>query len=248
MRAERLAAVTFDFWETLVRDTPDNLRQGHELRLTGVGAVLERVGLPAPAAVLADAYGRSGAQMRERYWAVDRDATIREQVRLFLEAIDPGLTDRLGASAFEAAVDAYISPVLALPPELVPGAHEAVRRLAERGLRLGIVSNTGRTPGIALRRVLERHGLLRYFDAISYSDEVGTRKPAADIFARTLEALGARPRQALHVGDNPRDDVLGARSLGMRAAHYASDGRSPSPEADVVLRHLAELEWVLAAP
>lgn len=31
----------------------------------------------------------------------------------------------------------------------------------------------GRAPGVVLRRVLERHGLLAYFSAISYSDEVG---------------------------------------------------------------------------
>jgi putative hydrolase of the HAD superfamily len=76
--------------------------------------------------------------------------------------------------------------VLYRPPELTPRAAEAVRELASRGVALGIISNTGRTPGLILRRVLDRHDPLRRFTAVSYSDEVGYRKPDAEIFRRTL--------------------------------------------------------------
>ncbi len=172
---------------------------------------------------------------------MDRDPPIREQVRLLLECLDGEIAGRLSAAEFEAAVEGYINPVLAFPPALTPGAGAAVSRLAARGLGLGIVSNTGRTPGVVLRRVLERHGLLRYFHAISYSDEVGARKPAAEIFARTLGGLGVAPGAALHVGDNPRDDVRGARDFKMRAAHYVTDGKPPSPDADLVVDHLGDL-------
>ena len=104
-----------------------------------------------------------------------------------------------------------------------------------------LVSNTGRTPGVVLRRILDRYGLLPYFEAFAYSDEVGFRKPDARIFSRTLETLGVEPARALHVGDNPHADVLGAQALGMRAAHYAITGHTPSPVADVVVENLAEL-------
>src|SRR5205814_3406734 len=124
--------------------------------------------------------------------------------RLFFECLESGLCDRLEAEMFAAAVDAYGRPAFEYPPDLMPGAREAVRALAARGVRLGIVSNTGRTPGVVLRRILERYDLLRYFEAIaiSYSDEVRFRKPDARIFTRTLEALGVPPGCALHVGDN----------------------------------------------
>jgi putative hydrolase of the HAD superfamily len=145
-----------------------------------------------------------------------------------------------------AAVQGYIEPVLLHPPEMMPGADVAVARLAALGVPLGIVSNTGRTPGVVLRRVLERYGMLRHFHALSYSDEVGVRKPASEIFARTLTGLGVAPPRALHVGDNPEADIQGARSLGMRTAHYAFDGRAPSPDADLVVTHLAELPDRLA--
>ena len=128
-----------------------------------------------------------------------RDAPIGEQVRLFLDCIGSGLADRLSRDVVAAVVEAYVSPVLHLPPVLNAGAAEAVRRLAGRGVRLGIVSNTGRTPGVVLRRVLERHSLLAYFSAISYSDEVGVRKPDAKIFELTLGRLGVAAGRALQV-------------------------------------------------
>ena len=146
---------------------------------------------------------------------------------------------------FEEAVAGYIEPVLQLPPELEPRAAEAVRELASRGVALGIVSNTGRTPGVILRRVLERHDLLRHFTAISYSDEVGYRKPDPEIFRRTLSLAGAAPEEAAHVGDNPLDDVTGAQGVGMRGVHYVADGRFTAAHADLAVGDLGELPEML---
>jgi putative hydrolase of the HAD superfamily len=135
-----------------------------------------------------------------------------------LDTGEPGIAARLDPAAFAAALDGYISPVLAHPPDLSPGADRVVRELAARGVSLGIVSNTGRTPGVTLRQVLERHGLLRYFGTIAYSDEIGARKPEAEIFRVTLAKAGMDPAHALHIGDNPDADVVGARGVGTRAA------------------------------
>jgi putative hydrolase of the HAD superfamily len=142
---------------------------------------------------------------------------------------------------FEEAVAGYIEPVLQLPPELEPRAAEAVRELASRRVALGIVSNTGRTPGVILRRVLEQHDLLRHFTAISYSDEVGYRKPDTEIFRRTLAKLGIEAGDAAHVGDNPIADVRGAQVAGMRGVHYAAAGRPGAPHADLVIADLGDL-------
>jgi len=240
-----IVAVTFDFWETLVYDTRENLERGREMRLAGVGALLARIGAPQPPAALDNAYERSGVIMRERYWAHRRDASVETQVRIFLDCVEVGLGERMGAAALAEAVHVYASPVLHLPPLLSAGAAEAVRALVQRGVRLGVVSNTGRTPGAMLRRVLERYELLSQFSVLSYSDEIGVRKPAPEIFALTLSALGARPGEAVHVGDNPVDDVDGARRFGMLAAHYVANGAMPAPGADVIVSALAKLPALL---
>jgi putative hydrolase of the HAD superfamily len=122
---------------------------------------------------------------------------------------------------------------------------EAIRTLAGQGTVLGIVSNTGRTPGVVLRRLLERAGVLPAFRVLSFSDEVGTRKPAAEIFRRTLALAGCPPEAAVHIGDDAVNDVAGARAVGMRALHYVPGGGPAVEPADGVLRHFAELPALL---
>jgi FMN phosphatase YigB (HAD superfamily) len=179
--------------------------------------------------------------LSERFWSLNRDPSPDEQLRIVLDTGREGVSARLDAAAFATALDGYISPVLAHPPDLCPGADRAVRELAARGVSLGIVSNTGRPPGLILRRVLERHGLLGYFGAIAYSDEVGFRKPEARIFRVTLEHAGIAAGEAVHIGDNPAADVVGAQGVGMRAAHYTAGFRRPSAEADLLIPDLARL-------
>ena len=91
---------------------------------------------------------------------------------------------------------AYQEPTLAHRPDITPGAVEAVRELRARGLRLGLISNTGRTPGRVLRRLLEDADLLPCFDVLVFSDEARVRKPAAAIFRRVLDEARDRSRSA----------------------------------------------------
>jgi putative hydrolase of the HAD superfamily len=106
---------------------------------------------------------------------------------------------------------------------------------------LGIVSNTGRTPGVILRRGHAGHGLLGYFGVISDSDEIGVRKPVAQILRVTLARAGVAADEAVHIGDNPEADVAGAHGVGIRAAHYTAGFRRPSAEAEMVIADLASL-------
>jgi putative hydrolase of the HAD superfamily len=233
--------VTFDFWDTLVTDSAENLRAQRTLRVTAIRWALEHAGLSVTEADAEDVHERSGVRLVERFWSHNRDPSPAEQLQIVLDTAGPGTAARLAPAAFAEALEAYISPVLTHPPALCPGAAAAVRELAARGVSLGIVSNTGRTPGVILRRVLERHGLLAHFAAVSYSDEVGVRKPDAEIFHATLARAGVRPDEAVHIGDNPDADVAGARAVGMRAAHYTAGFRAPAARADLVVADLAAL-------
>ncbi|MGH7265236.1 MAG: HAD family hydrolase, partial [Candidatus Rokuibacteriota bacterium] len=151
----------------------------------------------------------------------------------------------LGPDDRAAVGAAYAAPVLTHGPVASAGAVDAIRALAGRGLVLAVISNTGRTPGTTLRRLLARAGVLDAFRVLSFSDEVGARKPAAEIFHRTLAAAGCEPAAAVHIGDDADADVGGARAVGMRAIHYVSDGRAPSGRASAVLRRFADLPVLL---
>lgn len=237
--------VTFDFWQTLFADTPDGLARAQALRLAGVREALARAGhlYDAPALEAADTRALAALQV---IWNAHRDVAPGEQARIVLEAIDPVLPRALTPADREAVEAAYAAPVLAYPPLVSPGAVEAARALAAQGITLGVISNTGRTPGTMLRRLLARAGIVEGFRVFSFSDEVGARKPAAEIFLRTLAAAGAAPGAALHVGDDAQADIGGARAVGMRAAHYLPDGRPGGVACDAVVRHFAELPAVLA--
>ncbi len=246
-----IRAVTFDFWQTLADDTADGLATQRGLRLQALCAALADGGFPLDAEAVEAGYERSQTLLESRFWDRHRDPGFAEQVGLVLECIASGAAARVVGAAHEALLRGYAEPVLECPPALCPGAAEAVRGLAARGIALGIVSNTGRTPGGVLRQYLERQGLLRYFTAVTFSDEVGVRKPDPEIFRRTLAKLGpaaeGAPGETAHVGDNPVADVEGARSFGLRAVHYTAGRRAPAERADLVIADLATLPERLAA-
>ncbi len=98
---------------------------------------------------------------------------------------------------------------------LASSTHALLESLRNRGLKLALVSNTA-SPDWLLRPVLEQQGLVERMDAIVLSSEVGKRKPHPAIFERALTEIGARPDEALFVGDRLDADVAGASRAGMR--------------------------------
>jgi len=95
------------------------------------------------------------------------------------------------------------------------GTLEVLQALADRGLRMGLVSNITLLPDL-LRADLAALGLARFLSAMAFSSEVGWRKPDRRIFQWVLDRLGASPAEAVFVGDRLRDDIAGARAVGMR--------------------------------
>jgi putative hydrolase of the HAD superfamily len=131
-------------------------------------------------------------------------------------------------------------------PRPVPGVTQLLPALAGR-FRLGLISDTGLTPGRVLREVMRRDGLLRHFSVLTFSDELGTAKPRPEPFLRTLRLLDARPSEAAHIGDLPETDLRGAREVGMKAilflgVSHREDGREL---ADGVFADYRELEPLL---
>jgi putative hydrolase of the HAD superfamily len=236
-----LRAVTFDLWQTLLLDTPEGLRWAREDRIRGVHEVLAQKGIAAEIAAVYNAYDAVGARLEE-IWATHRDVGSRGQVRLLLEILGvDGCIPRDGP-LMDALDEAYCLPILSALPVPTDGALEVVRGLHSRGLKLGLVCNTGRTPGKMLRLVLDRLGLAAYLSVLSFSDEVGLRKPHPEIFQRTLSALDVAPAEAAHVGDDLTTDVAGARAVGIRAIHLChpgsvsqhSDGAEAIPDLKVL--------------
>ena len=95
---------------------------------------------------------------------------------------------------------------------LYPDAISTLAELQRRGYRHVLVSNNFPE----LWQVAEALGLAPYFSAHIVSAEVGWDKPSPEIFRLALEAAG-NPAQAIMIGDNPTDDIEGAKRVGLRA-------------------------------
>jgi putative hydrolase of the HAD superfamily len=132
----------------------------------------------------------------------------------------------------------------------VPGSCEALRRLAERGFKLGIVSNADGTVeeqllSLGVCQVGAGSGAM--VAAIVDSFILGTAKPDPAIFHHAAALLGVEPRRAIHVGDSVRYDVQGARAAGVHPIHVDPYDLCVRPEGHDHVRNLAEVERYLRA-
>jgi HAD superfamily hydrolase (TIGR01493 family) len=133
----------------------------------------------------------------------------------------------LAAAGAELDPDEFTPAFLdALVFEAEPGAADACRALAGRGLRLAVVSNWD----IGLHDHLEKLGLGALVDTVVTSAEAGAPKPSPAVFELALERLGAVPERTVHVGDSDAD-AAGARAAGLRF--------EAAPLADAAARILA---------
>ena len=109
---------------------------------------------------------------------------------------------------------------------LLPGAVEAVRRIAERW-PLGLASSSNR-PIIDL--VLELAGIDELFEVTVSSEEVGRGKPAPDVYLEAASRLGAEPRRAAAIEDST-NGLLAARAADLAVIAVPNRAFPPDPAA-----------------
>ncbi len=97
-----------------------------------------------------------------------------------------------------------------------PDGIEVLTQLRERGIKIGVLSNT-MWPRSWHEEVFRRDGVLDLIDGAVYSSEIDWTKPHPHAFQAAMAAVGVTdPARCVFVGDRPWDDVYGAQSVGMR--------------------------------
>jgi putative hydrolase of the HAD superfamily len=109
-----------------------------------------------------------------------------------------------------------------------------IDRLRAAGYRLGLITNN---ESAHQRAKIAKVGLHELFPVIVISGEVGVAKPDAAIFTLACERAGVRPDEAVHIGDNPVADALGARDAGLHAILLDRTRSAVSPLRDVTVVH-----------
>ena len=93
------------------------------------------------------------------------------------------------------------------------GAEEMLGELKKRGIRLGIISNTGSFTQVY--KSLDGYGLREYFEKIGLSCSYGIRKPHGFLFRDLLNQMECQESKTLYVGDTLTRDVAGAKNAGL---------------------------------
>jgi FMN hydrolase / 5-amino-6-(5-phospho-D-ribitylamino)uracil phosphatase len=123
--------------------------------------------------------------------------------------------NRLAATAFDVFLETRHKVVY------FDGALEMLDVLARR-YRIGALSNGNAD--------VRRLGLNDIFTFKFSAADVGASKPSPEMFRAALAHAGVEPEQMVHVGDDPRDDVEGAGSLGIASIWVNFANREYPPE------------------
>lgn len=234
-----IQAITFDFWDTLfvgtyagdvrvrrIKETFDQADQGH----------------------ISEAQIEAAITHAWREW----DRVWEQEQRTFgaehwVALVLADLGAHLPPAEHEALVRAMIVSGMDVRPPLVNGLDTLLPRLAEH-YRLGLICDTGLSPGKLLRRWMDQNGILRHFTHLTFSDELGVSKPHPRAFLDTLARMGVPPEAAVHIGDYPRTDIAGAQAVGMRAVRFTGvrDWPHDGVRADAEIASFDELEALLA--
>ena len=210
-----LEAVHFDVDFTLAKPGPDLGPEGY--RRLG-----ERYGLALDPSRYEEARA-AAIESLERHPELMHDDEIWIA---FTERIIRGMGGE-AAGAHECAVEMTSAWELHENFDLYEDTLPVLEELRRHGLKLGLVSNTGRD----LDEFVRHHRL--NVDAALGSRAHGWTKPHETIFRAVLELLGVEPPAAAMVGDSIEDDVEGARSLGMRAILLDRDDRYPDVDGRI---------------
>jgi putative hydrolase of the HAD superfamily len=206
-------------------------------------------------------------------WEIAVDGAIASACGLEGIRVDQAMIDEASEAAVAAfAPDAYAHMIEALcggDPRTVERVHQRVRamtgnldvfqlrpeidgllrRLCERGLKLGVVANQPQ----AARERLARAGIGDLFAYQGLSGLTGFSKPDPRAFQAAAETLGMTPAECIMVGDRIDNDIVPAKALGMAAIllrggrHRRQRPRTPEEEPDVVVTDVLELDVAIDA-
>ena len=197
--------------EGVIFDWGGTLTPWHDVDLTAAWYAYTSVYDPRHAASLA---AQLFAAEIERWQAQHASAGTSGAGRLEQVLLDCGID--LSSTRHQEALGAYLAfwdPHTYADPDAIP----LMAALHERGIRIGVLSNT-LWPRDHHERVFARDGLLPYLDGAVYSSELPVGKPHEDAFRFAVQAVGLTDaHRAVFVGDRAWDDVHGAQQVGMRA-------------------------------
>ncbi len=179
---------------------------------------------------------------------IDNDRPDRTLLEIFNASFYSGLG--VAPEMLEPAILSFyqqVFPDLRQHTRQLPAAKDLINTAGKRGYTVAIATNP-LFPRTAIDQRLDWSGVcsVQYpFDLVSAMESFHFAKPNPAYFAELLAQLGWPDSPAIVVGDDPKNDIEPARTLGLPTFHVRKNGMAAEPtEADGTGELGAFLPWL----
>lgn len=231
-----IKAISFDLYNTLVRFWPplDEIQQA-ACRELGLGVSKPNINRGY---AVADVFFNQENAARPLSLRSDKERSdfFARYEQIILENAGVPVTLELARQVWDMAIS--------VPKDFVPfeDTVPALASLKEQGYRLGVLSNLRRD----INQICLQLGLDRYLDFWVTPIEAGAEKPDKSMFLSVLDQTKVEANETVHIGDQYRADVLGARAVGMHGVLMDRGGWLKDVTDCPKIASLMELEPLLA--
>ena len=217
---QRLRAVFFDAGLTLIQsELPLAERIAKTAQQHGIHVATEQVESALPTAM-----SRMMQSHRDDPNIWSSDAKVEQlwreyYVNVFREIGVEGDFDTCAAEIYAQ----YNRPgAWTLYPDVLP----TLRQLHEQGYIIGVISDWSSSLPAGILLPL---GVGPYISFMVVSTVQREAKPGSGLYMEALSRAGVQPEEAVHIGDNYINDILGARAAGIRGVLLDREERHTSP-------------------
>lgn len=231
-----IRAISFDFYNTLVQFWPplDEVQQ----------AACRELGLHVSKKAVKQGYAVADVYFNEEN-ALDPLGLRTTQERAdFFARYEQIILENSGVPVSLDLARQIWGMAMSIPKDFVTfdDTIPALAALRERGYHLGVLSNLRRD----MEQICQRLGLAPYLDFCISPQEAGAEKPNPQMFLAALERTSVSAAEAVHVGDQYKADVLGARAVGIHGVLIDRGGWFDNVTDCPKIANLSELDSLLA--
>lgn len=230
-----IKVITFDFYNTLVKFWPP-------LEDIQVASCAQK-GITVSRDAIRRGYAKADILFNRANEEEPLSLRSPERRRDFFAEYEELILDTAGVPVTRGLAGEIWDLAIAVPKEFTPFEETVptLDALRNAGFGLGVITNLRAD----LDPLIQKTGLTGKLDFSVNSTLVGIEKPHPPIFEEAIRRAKVKPEEMLHVGDQVRSDVAGARSMGMQAALLDRGGWHDPVDGSPKISHLGELMGLL---
>ncbi len=212
MKYKQFSHISFDLWLTLIQSNPKYKQRRNRLMLEFFEIELE-------ASVVDETYNRFDKLFNNINEITGGNMDAKELWLIFLAEMNVDV-QLLNLTSLQAFTDKTEKLFFEYHPTLLDArTPQLFERLVNEGHTLSLLCNTAFTESTFLKKLLDLLGVGKYLSFKLYSDEMGYSKPNIKVYEKLYsEVQKLKPltkKDILHIGDNPRADLWGAKNFGI---------------------------------